>query len=463
VLVLGLNEGVLPKAHNVEGILSDADRAELAALGVPLADSCSRAQIEEQNIIYTVLTAANEQLLLFSPRAKRDGKSLTESFICGRLKAIFPNLKVEVPINRNIFERWSEHQVNVQPKLSKSMARKLYGEHLWLSISRVEKYNSCAFSYFLQYGLFAKPRATAEFALHSRGSLLHEILARYFVEVNNSAAQYESINKSDCEAEIHKITKAAIVKDYSVMSELSPVFGYFARRLENVAFATAWNIVKFYRQSEFRPFGFEIKFRPRDYGGKFDYPSPEIDVNGEVVGSLAGDIDRVDVAKIGEQNYITIVDYKSSDKKISADLVECGVQIQPLAYANMMSQTINAKAAAMLYMPMSEPLITWETGISSEKIEKKINEELRMNGWILDDESVKFALDCNRDPKGGSEFVPTAKSALHTDLSAALELANKAIARAAEGMIDGNISVNMRKIKGHDSCRWCEFGSICGK
>ena len=469
VLILGVNDGVLPKSFKTEGILSDSDRDELATLGIPLAETQERRQIEELNLIYNILTAASERLFVSVPLSQKDGKPLNESFIIGRLRGIFVGLTVgdgvlDVPQN-NIntlqnTEKSNQRDVEdaVPYKISKKMAKLLYGEKLWLSISRVEKYNGCAFAYFLQYGLVAKPRATAEFKQHARGSLLHEVLARYFANIKRNDISYSSISKPECEREIREIARTAALEHHSAMMELSPSFGYFARRMENVASVTAWNIVKFYKQSKFRPFGFEISFRPSDYGKSFDYSSPEITVNNEPVGFLVGDIDRVDIATVDDKDYITIVDYKSATKRLDPRLVDEGVQIQPLAYANMMSQAIGAETAAMLYTPMSDPIIKWD---ENADIDEEISKSLKPDGWILDNEEVEFALDCNRDDKGKSGFIPSTKSRLFADLSTELDKANVAIQRAAEGMLDGNIAVKSRNIKGHDPCAWCDYARVC--
>ena len=452
VLVLGLNDGVLPKAHTIEGILSDTEREELSELGVTLAETQTRKQIEEQNLIYACLTAPSEQLLLFSPLAKRDGTALAQSFICGRLRRIFPELRVGdvhpgVPQFSNV-----PPGIATEPmKISKAIAQKLYGEHLWLSISKIEKYNGCAFSYFLQYGLIAKPRATAEFKQNARGSLLHKILSEYFDNIAKNDISYGSIRKSDCEHEIRELTKTTVLADHAVMISLSPSFGYFARRIENVACATAWNIVKFYKQSKFRPLGFEVSFKPA--GG--DYVSPTVNINGEVAGSLVGSVDRVDVAEVDDKRYITVVDYKSSAKKLDQTLVDAGVQIQPLVYANMLSEALDAEAAALLYMPMSEPIVKCDAQVSAEDVEDGLDKSLKMNGWILDDDNVKLALD------ESLKFIPTAPSNLYEDLASELDKANRIIKRAAEGMIDGDISISARTIKGFDPCKWCEYASVC--
>ena len=42
---------------------------------------------------------------------------------------------------------------NVPEKISKENINKLYGDSFKTTVSKMEKYMSCPFSYFLQYGL----------------------------------------------------------------------------------------------------------------------------------------------------------------------------------------------------------------------------------------------------------------------------------------------------------------------
>jgi ATP-dependent helicase/nuclease subunit B len=61
-------------------------------------------------------------------------------------------------------------------RLSRSAAEKIYSKRINLTASRVDKYMSCRFSYFLQYGLKAKPRRPALFDPPDIGTFMHYLL-----------------------------------------------------------------------------------------------------------------------------------------------------------------------------------------------------------------------------------------------------------------------------------------------
>ena len=49
----------------------------------------------------------------------------------------------------------------------------LYGEHLQLSVSRLERFAQCPFSYFAEYGLNAKVRKVHAISAPDVGTLMH--------------------------------------------------------------------------------------------------------------------------------------------------------------------------------------------------------------------------------------------------------------------------------------------------
>ena len=48
------------------------------------------------------------------------------------------------------------------------------------SVSRIEKYAQCPFSYYVQYGLKAKDRKVYEFSAPDLGSFMHDILDKVY-------------------------------------------------------------------------------------------------------------------------------------------------------------------------------------------------------------------------------------------------------------------------------------------
>ena len=144
------------------------------------------------SLIYTCLTMPSESLTMLSGR-RYSGAELRPAFVFNRAKALFrperhkrflsdarmsapsPALglaaqsmhggtAVPAPL-RNISQkktpaRYSslEAAANMsRGRLSSAAVEKLYGQRLRLSASRIDKFASCRFAYFCQYGLRAKP------------------------------------------------------------------------------------------------------------------------------------------------------------------------------------------------------------------------------------------------------------------------------------------------------------------
>ncbi len=93
--IIGVNDGVLPSASKEEGILSDNDRDILLEKGISLASDTRTKIFEEQFLVYTAFTIAEEYLVVTYPLADFEGKSQRPSIIVHRLKKILPNVKEE--------------------------------------------------------------------------------------------------------------------------------------------------------------------------------------------------------------------------------------------------------------------------------------------------------------------------------------------------------------------------------
>jgi len=85
-------------------------------------------------------------------------------------------------------------------------------------------------------------------------------------------------------------------------------------------------------QYEFDPAAAEL-----DFGGtNSSVPAWEMDLGGGHRLALRGRIDRIDLSRSGDQALSVVVDYKSGGKKLDALLIEHGVQLQLLAYLNVL-------------------------------------------------------------------------------------------------------------------------------
>ncbi len=508
VIVLGMTDGVFPRAHTAEGILSDAERNELLKAGVQLAPGADFKLYEEQMLIYSVLASAKDRLCLFTPLMTNDGKVSEASPIIKKIKKIMPNISVFNPDNtddplkcgegratafeflcsylaaakgdiqklsggaKELYDFFIEDEnyaertkkmarvfsVKDSESISKAMAEKLYGKTLMLSASKLEKYNSCAFSYFLNYGLIAEEREKAGIEPRSTGTIQHAALCEFFTEIENNKKPYDTITKEACYNRIYEIVKNEAIKNTELLYESSAYYKYVVTRMQGIAARTAWEVVKFYKSSAFRPVGFEITIAT---GGEI--PAITIsDENGEGIAQIRGIIDRADSAVIDGKTYVSIVDYKSSQKKLEARLADAGVHIQPLLYADIISRRMNASPAAMLYMQMTDPIVE-ESKLKNmeDSLEKAISQNVSLDGWLVDDERVVSAY--SKGGENGEKFLPGGKSDMisEKELKERIDKANIKIREAAMGIKSGYFPIKPYVDKGFNPCQWCAYDKVC--
>ena len=508
VIILGVLDKSFPKSYNADGLLSDRDRISLKEAGLTLAPDGYTRQKEEQFLIYSAFAAAKEELYLSSPMSDREGKSLGSSEVLKRIRGfIFPDILIEEDDELDLIEGkthtffelcaklfecgfdksrlsklWRsvydcfENDKGYAKKLdffaemysrdsepsaiSKALAEKLYGSPLTLSVSKLEKYNSCAFSFFMKYGLLAEERLLGGLKATDTGTILHDVLHQYFKEKASAECDYAKINRSDCFEEI-----SALVDDFAKASDnsmftTSNYYGYMLMRLKNIASSTAWKLVRFYSKSEFRPIGFEVSFG--GHGELLPYEIPT--KNGPVF--LKGFIDRVDSAKLEDQNYIAVTDYKSSEKRLDTQLIDAGITLQPLIYANAIAKSQkDTRPAALMYMQMNDPILKFENPPSDEEWEAELSDNIKIHGLFLDKPEVLNAIDPYLEDKSAIHYVGCdKKSRLVEELfEKRLEGAERCAGKAAEDISDGLIDANPPKISGFDPCEYCPYGSVCGR
>ncbi len=197
VFIIGLNDGSFPSIQRDEGFLDDKDRNILKEQGIELAKGTIEQIYDDNFNIYKAFTTAEEKLYLSYASSDAEGKSLRASILINKIKRIFPNIKEqsdvierksEVLLSKTTFDEllvnlrnftqgeeiepiwfdvYNYYQANYKiklesaikalqyknepEKLKQNKLEKLYGNTLKTSVSRLEQYQACAFSYYLKY------------------------------------------------------------------------------------------------------------------------------------------------------------------------------------------------------------------------------------------------------------------------------------------------------------------------
>lgn len=388
--IIGVNDGVFPKANKEEGIFTDSDRMILKENAVEMANDTKTEIFNEQYLIYATITIPSKYLNISYPIADYEGKTLRPSIMISRFKALFKGLVEEnnisiyseglqeiekmqevsakVPtFNGLIFAlrryleeghisplwvevyKWYQKETQWREKsntifqafdykneikmLKKEKVKQLYGEKNYFSVSRIEKYEECPFAYFVQYGLKAKPRKTFTFSSPDLGSFMHNVLDDFSKLVDKNEMKWASLDTQWCEENIASIVeKEAEGGSSGYILNSSPRYKYFTERLKRVLKRTILVIVEQMKNSGFEPFGYEVSFGFEEG----DYPPIQVELStGEKV-NLVGRIDRVDKLINEGEEFYRIIDYKSGNKDFKLSDVYYGLQIQLLTYLDAM-------------------------------------------------------------------------------------------------------------------------------
>lgn len=222
VFIIGLNDGSFPSIQKDEGFLDDKDRNILKEQGIELAKGTIEQIYDDNFNIYKAFTTAEEKLYLSYASSDAEGKSLRASILINKIKRIFPNIKEqsdvierksEVLLSKTTFDEllvnlrnftqgeeiepiwfdvYNYYQANYKAKLESAIKalqyknepeklkqnklEKLYGNTLKTSVSRLEQYQACAFSYYLKYGLKLKEKDSFNVEAVDTGNLMHEVI-----------------------------------------------------------------------------------------------------------------------------------------------------------------------------------------------------------------------------------------------------------------------------------------------
>lgn len=526
--IVGVNDGILPASKKEEGILSDNDRNILSDIGIELASNTRNKVFEEQFLLYTVLTISSDCLMISYPMADFEGKSLRPSIVISRIKKILPQLveesdlydlssykdklnKVISPIptfnelilamrkncdEENVEEYWREvykwykdspeyenkvknifkglDYSNLKNHVNKNNLRELYANEdgkLMFSVSRLEKYAECPFSYFVQYGLKAKNRKIYEFTPPDLGSFVHDILDLFTNRVKKEGILWSELNNERCKEIVSNLIDIRLSEQTNSILNSSKRFKYLSQRFKRVISKSVTVMAEQIGKGEFEVFKTEF-----DFGNYKTGEAVMLNLQDDEKVYLQGRIDRIDTLDLDGQTYIRIIDYKTGAKKFDLNELYYGLQMQLLVYLDAIiknSKYILEKQAipgAVLYFKVDDPIIKSKKEMTTEEVETEVLEELKLKGLVLKDAKVVKAMD--RDIEGYSLVIPaafkkdgdfksTSDVVTEEEFTLLREYVNRKMISLCEDMLCGDIKIEPTKQANRSYCEYCDFSSIC--
>ena len=496
--VLGLAEGEFPKAPGDKGLLTHAERESLMRQGVEMPDCFENRAIREQVCFYKALTAPAKGLWLswaagsaampvtsalapviecFTPKEPALERADLAATPAMALDLLGQSWDAESGETAALFQSLSEYRDETeQGKLlnpvkqaagaepfavhNTAAMKQLLGRELWLTPSRMERYYSCPFAYFLEYVLGAKPRKQAALTADQSGNLVH-----YILEQALRRAGEGFVNLSE---EQVKALAAAIAEEYveENMPGQARRFGYLVERLKKSAANLLLYIQAEQRQGSFVPVAFEkgIGTSPEDVP-----PVVLTTSTGETV-RMVGKIDRVDAFEKNGNTWLRVVDYKTGSKEFLLEDVKNGLNCQMLVYLftltrNGGQQFADPAPAGVLYL-MADPA---PTRGSRQQAAKGL--EYKVEGLVADEYAVIDAMDRERKglfvpfkfDKDGTPKPGPALASLET-LDGLRQELDGLVVQMAERLYAGQVAaepIGHGKRK-ETNCKYCDYRSVCG-
>lgn len=516
VFILGMNDGVFPSVNKNEGFLGDKDREKLKEKGIELAKGTLEMLYEDNLAIYKAFTTAEEKLFLSYTSSNLDGATLRPSILITKIKRLFPNLveesdmvesKEEI-INKSqtfdmlieklrswkegeeiadiwkvLYKYFSEDEewkyklegavkalnyTNKPENISKENIEKLYGNTLNTTVSRLEQYKSCPFSYYLKYGLKVHESDNFKVQMVDTGNFMHDVIDSFFNIVRQRQISIKEISEKETEEIISEIIdeKLKITKNYIFTS--TDKYKVLTRRLKRVILKSMKYILESLKDSDFEVFGNELEFKK----GK-EYEPIRLNLEDGKRVEITGKIDRIDLAKTSDGNYIRIIDYKSSVKNIDLNEVYAGLQLQLLTYLDATCKIEEMLPAGVLYFSLIDPIIKSDKYMTDEQIELELKKKFKMNGIILADVKVVKMMDKKLD-SGASNLIPAyidkegnlskkSNAVTKEQFEDLQKYTAKIIKEISKEILSGDISLkpyyNIKTKK--KPCDYCEYKSIC--
>lgn len=327
---------------------------------------------------------------------------------------------------------------NLRHELSSELAKKVFFDKSILrsSVSALERYQTCHYAYFLNYGLGLYEPYTFKPDPASVGTIIHSLFEKLITIYNKD---YTSV-KLD---EVKKIIDPFIRR----FDLLYPKYRYRHAVIKDRILNSFMLELRYLDKLEKNTL-----FVPSEQEYRFDTFIVENKV------SLKGSIDRIDKY----DGHFRVLDYKTSDHSLKKAEISKGLSLQLLTYSLVYEKLDGAKAVGSYYLNVNHPRFSIDDCHYSLK-----------NGLTFDDKDIILEFDNRHKLKGmtleeidaldldHSHILSRSKKNISKDYKLNHDEVAKAFKTIYENiydnMKDGNIA--LEPVDG--ACNYCPYLRIC--
>ena len=510
LFLLGADDSTIPRVSYPPGLLTDEDRSYLTLYEAGLNQTARELLGREMTTIYQLCAIPRRKLIVTRPAVGSGGEERRPCFLSQRLQKIFSDLKEvreeeldgsfrleapqpaleqagteselravlgSLPEYAEAIRKMEQAQCWQRGSLSREAVDSLYGRRIPMSASRMDKYKSCHFSYFMRYGLKAQPRQKAGFAAPEYGTFVHYVLEHvlkddFFAQQTMGEFTLSELEKKYLRELTRRYVDKYVREELGGLEDQTDRFRYLFSRLLRSVYAVVENVAQELRCSSFKPISFELGFGGKDGA----LPPVELTVDGVTI-SISGFVDRVDGWVKDDRLCLRVVDYKTGRKSFDLTEIWNGLGLQMLLYLFTLQEKgeqvydMPVDSVGVLYLPARDAVIQAERTIPDDKLQKQLDKALVRSGLVLDDPEILRAME--ETGEEGFRFLP-----LRVAKSTGKISGDALVSAEQMGQLAGHIQNVLEEIcrelsrgditadpfwRGPDknACRYCEYAAAC--
>jgi len=501
LFVLGANEGVFPVAPKNDGVLGDMDKESMKQCGVEFSTTSSVSAYYSQFCAYTAFTMPSDKLFISYSKADNDFKTLRKSYIIDRICKIFSIKEISEsslddifrihsfaqckeflcdnvskylrgtdvdPVWKSVYEYYKSNSCfiprlneflnsdNISSRLSEKNLKLLIPILSYTSVSKIERYMACRYAYFIDYIMRIEQVKENTVDALDIGNITHMALEKLSKEFGFSRESFENATDKDILSRIDSLISEYIDGLSYINDDLSERDKYTIKRLKNSIFLCFMAVRNQILNSDFEPMGYEIEFSDSSAVGPIEIKTDD----GRKV-KLTGKIDRADICRIGDENYIRVIDYKTGSKEFKLDEVFYGLSVQLMVYLNkLVSLDYSNRYGGAFYFPVSDVSVESKGKMSGDDALDKIQSAIKLKGIVPYEENI---LDAYNDYLSSSlrRGTGTKKRVTLDKFKTIDDYLNKKLGNICTDILSGNFDIAPYKKSDFSPCQYCNYSSVC--
>lgn len=378
------------------------------------------------------------------------------------------------PMAQRVFK--SLQDLNVPRSLLPETAEQLYGKNLYVSVSRIENFYNCQYKYFANFGLGLKERTVYGLTPAAAGDFYHEALDYFFRLLKEQGMRLAELNEAERNQLANEVLKEIFGELKFAILSSSARMNYIRYQLSRTIQKVSWGLVQQGTRTNFETQQTEVIFG--SIGGQKGIPGINLPLRngGEV--AIRGKIDRLDQLQSAEQEWLSVIDYKSSPHSFNVADAYYGIALQLITYLDVVvtdfsrANDKNVKPAGAYYLHVHNPVLKDPKNIERDMLkayqydglfakEPELYDQLDQS---LQEKESSLLFPIKKDKNGQTVIVSQSKDKFYelSEIELLRQYNREKIQQAGNQIVSGEIKLNPTyKDNQRIACQHCPFRSVC--